>query len=667
MATNLITTNFKVENARNFIDSVNQNKMYLFASSPIPWFAGVVPQPYDDIQTTVIDPFRNMMFGKYIGSNDVIQVIPNYQYTPSTVYAMYDDADPLIFTKEFYAIVNATSYFHVFKCLDNMSSAPSTIPPNFADIDASDDSYKTSDGYTWKYMYSVDSATASKFSTSSWFPLVSNNAVQSSAVPGSIDIIQTISGGNGYSNYLNGVFTINDIRLNGNDYTYAVNTYGSPFANFYNDCLIYIAADPYGNAAGEYSKIINYAVNSTTKWIQLETPFQNVPQNGAQYLIYPSVFIQGSGVETNTAVAWAVVNALTNCIAYTQVLYSGSGYQYASAKVNASSVVGVTTTANLYAIYSPPGGHGAHLDRELGGTAVCLSGLFNQTENNTIFANCHYQQIGLVKNPSFANVEVHFATDSSLFIVGETLNDIEIINLQATGQTTAGSTSVIASDADFLNQLNVGDDVLIFDGVNYQFNQVNSVTNSSSITLANGTPSTTSTLSIFLANVVASGTIIDVSAGIINVDQVTAPININDYIIGSASGSFAQVSAVYRSGNQKNFNTFVATSQYTGTVLTGSFEVNEQVTDINQLLVPANGWFCAISQDNTVVYLTNNYGVVQAGDILKGVSSGATFAVSNCWQPEIDFESGEILYLENFSNIDRSAASSEVFKIVCTF
>ena len=117
-------------------------------------------------------------------------------------------------------------------------------------------------------------------------------------------------GGNGYSNYLNGTFTINDIRLNGNDYTYAVNAYGSPYADFYNDCIIYIAANPYGNSAGEYSKILNYAVNSTTKWIQLETPFQNVPQNGAQYLIYPSVLIQGSGTETNTAVAWAVVNSL---------------------------------------------------------------------------------------------------------------------------------------------------------------------------------------------------------------------------------------------------------------------------------------------------------------------------------------------------------------------
>ena len=127
-------------------------------------------QPYDDVYDTVIDVYRNMLFGKYLGSNDVIQVIPNYQYVPSTIYAMYDDADPLLFTKQFYTIVNATSYFHVFKCLSNNNDSPSTIPPNFADIDARDAAYFTSDNYCWKYMYSVNSATVSKFSTTSWFP-----------------------------------------------------------------------------------------------------------------------------------------------------------------------------------------------------------------------------------------------------------------------------------------------------------------------------------------------------------------------------------------------------------------------------------------------------------------------------------------------------------------
>lgn len=666
MATNLVTTNLRVENARNFANSVIQNNIYLFAGSPVTWFADIIPQPYDDVYDTVIDVYRNMLFGKYLGSNDVIQVIPNYQYVPSTIYAMYDDADPLLFTKQFYTIVNATSYFHVFKCLSNNNDSPSTIPPNFADIDARDAAYFTSDNYCWKYMYSVDSATVSKFSTTSWFPLLPNNNVTQAAVLGSIDVIQTLSGGNGYSNYLNGTFTINDIRLNGNDYTYAVNAYGSPYADFYNDCIIYIAADPYGNSAGEYSKILNYAVNSTTKWIQLETPFQNVPQNGAQYLIYPSVLIQGSGTETNTAVAWAVVNSLTNSISYTQVLYPGSGYQYASANVVSSDVVGIVTQANLYPVYPPPGGHGSHVDQELGATAICLSGLFNQTENNTIFANCDYQRIGLIKNPMFANLAITLVSNSTFYIVGEPVYDVDVINIQATGQVTVGTQSIYAPDADFLNQLDAGQNIVLTDGTNYQFNQVSFVTNSSTITVANSLFTTTNTLLIYIANLVSTGIVIDVSLTGINVDKATAPMNINDYIIGGISGAFGKIGAVFRSGIEKNFNTFIGCSQYSGSIIQGTFTPNEQVSDITSI-APANGWFASISLSNTLMYLINTYGIVSTGDILQGTTSGAKFLVSGYYEPEIIFEGGEILYMENFSSINRQTAASEVFKVICVF
>lgn len=330
MVNNLVTKNYRNDNAKRFIENVGNpnNSLYLFAGEPDPWFAGIVPTPYDDIQITVIEPYRSMLFGKQITPQNVMLMHPYYPYMYNTVYAMYDDADPLLFTKQFYVTINAGAFSHTFKCLDNANGSLSTIPPNFADVDAADDAYTTSDGYTWKYLCSVDSSTISSFATPNWFPCGSNASVTAAAVPGSIDIIQSLSGGNGYSNYLTGVFSISDIRLNSNDYIYAVNTYASPLQHFYDGCVIYITSDVIGDSAGQFRTIQAYLVNSTCKYIQLDTPFINVPQNGAQYIIYPGITITGDGTETDTAVAWAVVNASTNSIASAQVLYRGGGYKY---------------------------------------------------------------------------------------------------------------------------------------------------------------------------------------------------------------------------------------------------------------------------------------------------------------------------------------------------
>ena len=45
----------------------------------------------------------------------------------------------------------------------NNQGANSTVSPNFAEVDSNDEVYQTSDGYIWKYMYSVDTANNTKF------------------------------------------------------------------------------------------------------------------------------------------------------------------------------------------------------------------------------------------------------------------------------------------------------------------------------------------------------------------------------------------------------------------------------------------------------------------------------------------------------------------------
>lgn len=91
-------------------------------------------------------------------------------------------------------------YDQVFKCLLNNNGAASTVMPEI-DVGGSlpeNPFILTSDGYKWKYLYTIPSGLKEKFFTSDWMPVTKNNLVVNSTVDGRIDIIKIISGGSGY-------------------------------------------------------------------------------------------------------------------------------------------------------------------------------------------------------------------------------------------------------------------------------------------------------------------------------------------------------------------------------------------------------------------------------------------------------------------------------------
>jgi hypothetical protein len=88
----------------------------------------------------------------------------------------------------------------VFKCLYNANSATSTIEPTI-DIDGQlpENPYiLTSDGYKWKYLYTIPYGMKQKFFTDKWMPVINDNSVLAGAVDGRLDIITINSGGTGY-------------------------------------------------------------------------------------------------------------------------------------------------------------------------------------------------------------------------------------------------------------------------------------------------------------------------------------------------------------------------------------------------------------------------------------------------------------------------------------
>jgi len=326
----LVTKINRLNSAQQMIESINEpanTAYYMFVGNHMDYAnSSFIPQPKDSISETLIDVYRNMIYGKRVSENDIKLVIPRNDYSSNKVYDMYDDTvgetDIAVFNSNYYAVVNADAYYHVFKCLDNNLGVNSTVQPEFSEIDASDEVYQTSDGYVWKYMYSADVNTVRKFATTEFFPVVPNNQVISSAKNGKIDVIKVDYVGRGYDNYCNGVFRADDLRVGGNNLIYSINA--SLTANttndYYNGCYLYISA---GTGVGQFKLIQNYVVNSTVKAIWLQSAFAIPPAADSYYEITQGEEIVGEGTQTSNALARAIVNTGAKTIQRIEMLQTG--------------------------------------------------------------------------------------------------------------------------------------------------------------------------------------------------------------------------------------------------------------------------------------------------------------------------------------------------------
>lgn len=147
-----------------------------------------------------------MYAAKRILSGDVSHVIPRYNWTSGQTYTEYNDIGTNILSDTFYVV---TDEYNVYKCLSNNSSPVNTsgVPSVYKPSGSSSNTViTTADGYVWKYMYTISTADALKFLTTTHIPvkyLESDDGspqwqVQTDATPGAIEIIKVTSGGSGY-------------------------------------------------------------------------------------------------------------------------------------------------------------------------------------------------------------------------------------------------------------------------------------------------------------------------------------------------------------------------------------------------------------------------------------------------------------------------------------
>lgn len=217
MAFSVFSENLRVYNAEQFITSVSQSgptNIYLTFGKQTPWPNDAAPTQANSSVTVFNDVWKNMMGAKLITGNDIRHAIPRNDWSANTSYAMYDhcECSLRLFNPnvEFFVV---TSDWNVYKCLSNNRNGLSTVMPTQT---ITNSAVQESDGYVWKYMYTVSSEERLRFTTDSYIPVrtltVDNNSlqwqVQENAIDGGIEAVKITNVGSGYSNSSNLIVTI---------------------------------------------------------------------------------------------------------------------------------------------------------------------------------------------------------------------------------------------------------------------------------------------------------------------------------------------------------------------------------------------------------------------------------------------------------------------------
>jgi hypothetical protein len=593
------TKELSINNAKAFIAAVNETDtvsvkksaiLYACIGNSNVWSDEPNPsEPERNIATKHFKVKREMVGAKRITPADVSHVVTRHNWVSGTIYAMYKHTtiDPFDPTKQPFYVV--TDQLNIYKCLNNNSGAVSTVKPTgFSTLP-----FTASDGYTWKYMYTVSLGDSDKFMTSTHMPVKTITAsdtstesdrllaVQNAAVDGAIQVIEVNTIGVDYEEVFDApVSTATTLTLTVSPSSEISIDTGD---DIYNGSSVYVTS---GTGSGQLRRITDY--NGSTRTLSVNTAFTTIPASDSKIIISPTVTIIGDG---NGALAYSrLADDLSGSVASIELINIGTKYTQAEALVTANPSHGSGATANV--IISPMGGHGSDPVRELGGDKVGLNVLFKDVEGVS-------------------------ATGAGYIPVGTTFRTVSVLK----------------------------DPILKVDENN--------------VALADGTE-------VVAKSINSPATLRLTTRASISYESIADDIPINPLVAGQSIT------------NERNRSkAALGTLEF----VTDLSEVDRNNNAMANALKAANANIVLIKDDETksdtsfyTLYLNNvnSYGnytpFVKDDFILKAGSDATTIAsIEDITGPEANTFSGEILYTENISTVDRTTDQTEDIKIILDF
>ena len=219
----IITDKFRIHNSEQFHEAFSEtsgNTMYLGIGRPQAFATSTRGDsrtnnegtdtapltPADNLNAQHF-PFDDLIATKKIAASDVTFAIPRRNWTTGTTYDIYrhdygeyatgtttaitaNSGASTLHDSAFYVLTAARN---VYKCLDNDGNTASTVEPTGTATTV----LTTSDGYKWKYMYTLSASQQANFLSTDFMAVATNSTVSSAAVDGAINICKIKTAGSG--------------------------------------------------------------------------------------------------------------------------------------------------------------------------------------------------------------------------------------------------------------------------------------------------------------------------------------------------------------------------------------------------------------------------------------------------------------------------------------
>ena len=413
----IITEKFRTHNAKQFIEDFSESNQsnYIFIGRPHAWSDDTNPPAPANSELEEIQAYEDMIALKKVSSTDISHGIVRYNWTSGTKYDEWRHNYSASNTTNVTNVSNfydgrgyvITDEFKVYKCLKTGMSGGSTV--NSTEKPTHTSIAVESDGYMWKFMYSVIASDVIKFVTNDFIPvktLGAKSAVAGSGTNGGYGTTATDDG--------SAQWDVENAAVDGAIYHYVVTAAGSGYNN-----------------------------GSTTSFTL------DVPVEG-----------DGSGAIATLTFASGALSS----VAFKDASSYGTGYKRASFPTLNSTISGLTagSGASITPIISPINGHGANPIEELGGNYCIVNSRLEFGEGSGDFpVDNDFRRIGLIKNPvqssdSAIATAASMTATNQLTVASATNIDVDdLITDAATESATVAKARVVSKSGNVLKTLPV--------------------------------------------------------------------------------------------------------------------------------------------------------------------------------------------------------------------
>ena len=341
----IVTDQFRILNASNFVDSIESNSYYITLGLANPVAAGYgrtsdwntnPPSPTDNLSYAG-HTGDTVLFGKKITSANVRRIVRRIDWTAGTKYEIYRDdysvqnRAPITNAARLY---DANYYvmnedYRVYICIENGSSGTnpkgnvSQDQPTFTDLEPSR-AGDSGDGYIWKYLFTISPSDIIKFDSTDYITVPNNWDTSSDA---QIRAMRE-----------SGDSTVNENQIK----------------------TVYIddAGGSYANGLGQEMNIIGDGTGGKVR-----------------------VDVEGGKI-TNTV-----------------VVSGGKNYSYALVDLGSINSNSTGSPAHLIPVIPPSRGHGHDIYKELGTDRVLVYARFDDSTKD-FPVDTSFAQVSIVKNPT---------------------------------------------------------------------------------------------------------------------------------------------------------------------------------------------------------------------------------------------------------------------------